>query len=364
MSAINQVTSVQRIYTPIFVLLFLAFGISGCSSMGAAMKASPSFANSIGFAEIPYDDLTERYTNENSKWVEVNGLNIHYQEVGEGPTIVLVHGIMSSLQTWDDWALELSKSYRVISLDVPGFGLTGAPESLDDFNEEYLLNTFAKFIDMIDLENFSLAGNSLGGYIAAQYASNYSERVDNLILLDPVAYPQELPWVISFATAPVISSIGGVFQPPVLITMNVKQVYGDHQRIERRHMDRYVHMSQRSGAKASYIRIMEILEERSSQEIPLPFAQIKAPTLLMWGEDDPWVPVELAQRWKEDIRDSQLVVYPGVGHMPMEEIPDKTVMDAIAFLNGEKVVQPEPKTKEKAFSEPGATGRQMEAVTN
>lgn len=354
----------QRIYTPIFVLFFLAFGISGCSSMGAAMKASPSFANSIGFAEIPFEDLTDRYTNEYSKWVEVNGLKIHYQEVGEGPTIVLVHGIMSSLQTWDDWVLELSKSYRVISLDVPGFGLTGAPESIDDFNEEYLLNTFAKFIDVIELDNFSIAGNSLGGYIAAQYASNYPNRVDHLILLDPVAYPQEVPWIIGFATAPVISSIGGVFQPPLLITMNVKQVYGDHQRIQRRHMDRYVHMAQRSGAKAAYIKVMEILDERSSQETPLPFAQIKAPTLLMWGEADPWVPVELSQRWKEDIKDSQLVIYPGVGHMPMEEIPGKTVMDAIAFLNGEKIVQPEPEPKGKAFSEAGAMERPMEGVSN
>ncbi len=354
----------QRIYTPIFVLLFLAFGITGCSSMGAAMKASPSFVNSIGFADIPYNDLAERYTNENSKWAEVNGLNIHYQEVGEGPTIVLVHGIMSSLQTWDDWVLELSKSYRVISLDVPGFGLTGAPEKVNDLNEEYLLNTFAKFIDFIELDNFSLAGNSLGGYIAAQYASNYPKRVDNLILLDPVAYPQEVPWIIRFSTTPVISSIGGVFQPPALVTMNVKQVYGDHQRIQRKHMDRYVHMAQRSGAKAAYIRIMDILETRSTEETPLPFSQIKAPTLLMWGEADPWVPVELSQRWKEDIRDSQLVVYPGVGHMPMEEIPEKTVMDAITFLNGEVVIQPEPISKEKEFSQPGASERQIEAVSN
>ncbi len=65
----------------------------------------------------------------------------------------------------------------------------------------------------------------------------------------------------------------------------------------------------------------------------------------MWGEADAWVPVELSQRWKDDIRDSQVVIYPGVGHMPMEEIPTKTVVDAIAFLNGEKIVPPAPSTK-------------------
>ncbi len=229
------------------------------------MRASPSFANALGVADIPLVDLKERYTNENSKWANVNGLEIHYQDVGEGPTIVLVHGIMSSLQTWDDWVAELSKSYRVVSLDVPGFGLTGAPASIDDFTEEFLLNTFAKFVDEIELEDFSLAGNSLGGYIAAQYASTYQNRINHLILLDPIAYPQDVPWVMDVGTAPIISTMGAFVQPPLLITMNVKQVYGDHQRIERRHMDRYVHMAQRPGAKGAYIKTMEILKERSTQ---------------------------------------------------------------------------------------------------
>jgi pimeloyl-ACP methyl ester carboxylesterase len=355
---------VQLIYTRFFLSILLIITVSGCSSMGSAMKASPSFVNSLGMADIPLEDLKERYTNEYSKWVTVNGLEIHYQELGEGPTIVLLHGVMSSLQTWDDWVLELSKSYHVVSLDLPGFGLTGAPESLDDFTEEYLLNTFAKFVHEIELENFSLVGNDLGGYVAAQYAASYPERIDYLILIDPIAYPQDMPWVMNLATTPVISSIGKVFQPPVIITMNVKQMYGDHQRIERRHMDRYVQIAQRAGARSAYIRTMEILKERSTQETPLPFSRIKAPTLLMWGELDHWTPVELSQRWKDDIRDSQIVVYPGVGHVPMEEIPALTVVDAIKFFNGEKVVAPKPVSDEKAFSEPGAMERTLEGVSN
>ena len=270
---------------------------------------------------------------------------------------------MSSLQTWDKWVLELSKSYRVISLDVPGFGLTGAPESIDDFTEEYLLNSFAKFIDEIELDHFALVGNSLGGYIAAQYAANNSDRIDYLILLDPIAYPQDVPWIMDMGTAPVISSIAKYFQPPVLITMNVKQIYGDHQRITRPNMYRYVHMAQREGARKSYVKVMEIIKERSTQEKPMPFGRIKAPTLLMWGEVDPWVPVELSQRWKDDIKDSQVVIYPGVGHIPMEEIPEITVTDAILFMNGEKVIPPKPVSTEKEFSKTGALERQMEGVS-
>ncbi|MCP5160448.1 MAG: alpha/beta hydrolase [Hahellaceae bacterium] len=299
------------------------------------MRASPSLANAMGVTSIPLKDLKKQYTTKDSKWVKVNGLDIHYQDVGEGPVVVLVHGIMSSLQTWDGWIPELEKDHRVISLDVPGYGLTGAPENADDFNEAFLINTFAKFIDEIELERFSLAGNSLGGYISAQYASLYPDRVERLILLDPVAYPQPVPWIFELAIAPGVAQMGQLIQPPLFVTMTMNDVYGDPSRLTRYHQDRYVHMSQRPGAKAAYIKTIEMLVERSTTEMPMPFHRIKAPTLLMWGESDRWVPVALTKRWQEDIRDSQVLIYPGVGHMPMEEIPEKSVADAKAFLSGE-----------------------------
>jgi pimeloyl-ACP methyl ester carboxylesterase len=113
----------------------------------------------------------------------------------------------------------------------------------------------------------------------------------------------------------------------------VKETYGVPSRIKDEHMSRYVHMSQRPGAKAAYIKTFDMLIERSTVETPLPFHRISAPTFLMWGGRDKWVPVELAKRWKEDIPKAVLKVYPTAGHMPMEEIPNETVTDAIAFLD-------------------------------
>ncbi|MCG8608912.1 MAG: alpha/beta hydrolase [Pseudomonadales bacterium] len=305
--------------------------------MTAAMKASPSLTNAMGIASIPLDELKKKYTDERSQFIEINGLNIHYRIEGEGEPVVLVHGIVSSLQTWDDWATELRKSYKVISLDVPGYGLTGGPENEDDFNEDFLINTFAKFIDALELDRINLAGNSLGGYISAQYASQYPNRVKKLILLDPVAYPQKTPWVMDFATLPGIKQMGKLVAPPLLVTANVEDTYGDPERIQEKHMARYVHMSQRPGAKTAYIKTFEMLKARSTQEVPMPFHSITAPTLLMWGGRDAWVPVELSQRWQEDIAHALLKVYPTAGHMPMEEIPDITVKDAMAFLNGDSI---------------------------
>jgi pimeloyl-ACP methyl ester carboxylesterase len=291
----------------------------------------------MGIADIPLRDLKNMYEDEHSKYIEINGMDIHYRDAGEGEVIVLVHGIMSSLQTWDDWSVQLEKYYRVISLDVPGYGLTGAPANLDDFNESNLVNTFAKFVDAIGLEDFSLAGNSLGGYIAATYASQYPTRVKKLILLDPVAYPQKTPWIMDMATAPGIRHMGRFVQPPLLVTMNVKETYGVPARITDKNMNRYVHMSQRPGAKAAYIKTFDMLKARSKTEIPMPFHRITAPTLLMWGGRDRWVPLAMAKRWKEDIPRAVLRVYPTAGHMPMEEIPEESVKDALAFMNGQKL---------------------------
>ena len=89
------------------------------------MRANPTLGNAIGVTDIPLEELEKLYTDEYSHFMEVNGLRVHYRDVGSGPVIVLVHGIMSSLQTWDGWSRQLEKSYRVISLDVPGYGLTG-----------------------------------------------------------------------------------------------------------------------------------------------------------------------------------------------------------------------------------------------
>lgn len=329
--------TVKIFVTLFFAISLVAGSITGCSSLGSAMRASPTLGNAIGVTDIPLEELEKLYTDEYSHFMEVNGLRVHYRDVGSGPVIVLVHGIMSSLQTWDGWSRQLEKSYRVISLDVPGYGLTGAPENLEEFDEQFLTTTFSKFIDRLGLERFDLAGNSLGGFISAQYAADFPLKVKRLILLDPVAYPQDVPWVFNFATAPGVSTVGKMAQPPVLVTMNVKDTYGDPSRITEANMNRYVHMAQRPGAKAAYLKTMEMLKDRAERETPLPFHRIKAPTLLMWGERDKWVPPRLAERWRQDIPNAFVKIYPTAGHMPMEEIPEITVRDAEAFLNGEDI---------------------------
>jgi len=323
--------SLPRLF-PLLAILLVIVALSGCSPIGASMKASPTLSHWGGLVSMEMDDLKDRYTNEHSKFINVNGYNIHYQDRGQGDTVILMHGIFSALQTWDDWTEELSKTHRVIALDMPGFGLTGGPEELDDFNEEHALDAFEGFVNKLDLDTVSLAGNSLGGYIAARYAARHPGRVDKLILLDPFGYPQDTPWILSVGTFAPVAFVGQYIQPAWAVTLNLAWVYGDSDRIDDEDYFRYVHMNMRPGAKPLYIKTLKMIEARAENFDPPPFKRITAETLLMWGEDDAWVPLALSDKWMADIPQAKLVVYPTVGHIPMEELPEETVKDAALFL--------------------------------
>lgn len=319
--------------THLILLLALIAAVSGCSAIGASMKATPTMSHWGGLISMPVEDLKARYTNEHSRFVRVNGYDIHYQDRGSGETIILMHGIFSALQTWDPWADELAKTHRVIALDMPGFGLTGAPADLDRFNEDDLFKTFEGFVEQLGVSHVSLAGNSLGGFMAAYYAARYPGRVKRLILLDPFGYPQDTPWLLDVGTFAPVAFLGSYIQPAWAVTLGVNWVYGDSDRITSESYDRYVHMNQRPGAKPIYMKTLQIIEARADSSEAPDFGRITAETLLMWGEDDTWVPLSLADRWREDLPDAGLVVYPTVGHIPMEELPHDTIQDAVLFLS-------------------------------
>ena len=269
--------------TRIALLLTLTLSIlSGCSSFGPAMKASPSGIHAMGLATISPEDIEEKYTDEDSQWFAYKGLRVHYKDKGEGEPILLLHGVMSSLHTWDDWAKELEKTHRVIRMDLPGFGLTGPLPPEIEYDKDAFISFLHSFSVSLELEQFALAGNSLGGYMSAHYAATFPNRISKLILLDPIAYPQDVPWIIRTATMPGIWQISKKVVPPWLVSLNVEEVYGDKTRIKPEHMERYIQLSMRKGNRESYAEVLKLIYEKSKPGSEVfPFQQITAPTLLM-----------------------------------------------------------------------------------
>lgn len=312
--------------TPVWAVLLLLGGLlSGCQSM------------QLGIGHKSLDLLKTRYETKESRYVEIDGTPVHYRVEGnpDGPTLVLVHAVMASLQTWDGWVGYLKDNYRIIRLDMPGCGLTGPFVNSSEYTPEAMVDFFGKFVDRIGLDHFYLAGNSQGGMVAWMYAAKHPDKVDKLVLVQPIGYPQKLPQIIDFMTMPVIRQVGYVMAPRWIVTMTARQVYADPDRLNDRIIDRYFDLTQREGNRVAMLRTLKDLRRVSStDQYAKMIPDIKVQTLIEWGEKDTFLPKDALRNWHRDLPDAPVVIYPWGGHITMEEVPMQTSRDADRFLQG------------------------------
>jgi len=295
------------------------------------------FVHSLGLWSFPIAELKQKYENEHSRYVEVDGTRVHYRIEGEGPPLLLLHGVLAQLQTWDGWVDRLKQHYQIVRVDLPGFGLTG-PFARGEYTPQFAVEFFERIRKELGYERFHLAGNSLGGFISWYYAAHYPQHVDKLILIDPLSYPFKSPWVMRFVSLPIIGEITRFFAPRHVVRQNTRAVYGNHRLVTDEIVDRYYELLLREGNRSAMVDFFRAggvhfaLDRNGGYHEHIP--KITAPTLLMWGERDRWIPVSLVERWKQDLPGIGVKLYPGAGHIPMEESPEITAADAHAFLSG------------------------------
>jgi pimeloyl-ACP methyl ester carboxylesterase len=282
-------------------------------------------------ADIPFEELRARWASPPSKFVDVDGMSIHYRDEGSGPPLLLVHGTGSSLYTWDGWVKALSSRYRVIRLDTPGFGLTG-PHPSGDYRISTYADVLDHFVRAIGVDRFALAGNSLGGDIAWNYAVAHPDKVSALILIDSAGYRHEgsAPIVFTLARMPVIPALLAKMDPTRLVERTLKDCYGDESKVTPALVEHYTQMSLRAGNRAAFsARVQTPYEDHTAS-----LGGLKIPVLVMWGARDRLLPVAWAERFRTAVPGSQLKIYEDLGHVPMEEDPARTSADAAAFLAG------------------------------
>ena len=295
----------------------------------------------LGFGALPLERLKSRYGNaaNGSRYIELDGFNLHYRDEGsrDKPALVLIHGVVASLHTWDDWLPAFAADYRVIRFDVPGFGLTG-PARDGVYSAERMIKVFGLLLDYLGVNKASIVGNSLGGYIAWNFALAQPQRVEKLVLIDPAGYHMhKVPWMIAAAALPGATVAMPLWMPRALIAQGIKEVYGEPARIKPGVVDRYNDLTRRPGNRRAMMDIFRVLLKVNKEELygtAARVAQIQAPTLLLWGERDRWISPKHVPLWQRDLPGIQVKTYPGVGHIPMEEIPQQSAADALRFLQG------------------------------
>lgn len=279
--------------------------------------------------DTPRSELVAKYAAEPSKFIELEGMRVHYRDQGAGPPIVLLHGTSSSLHTWEGWTEKLATHRRVVRLDMPGFGLTGpAPDR--DYSAVRLARVVTELMDKLGIPRADLAGNSLGGRVALTLTLDHPERVRRLVLVDAAGLSgQAPPKIFKLARTPVIGQLLRFVTPRALVKKNVLEVYGDPTRVSDELVDRYFDLSVAEGNRRA---LLDRMNGARDPDLDDRLPQLHAPTLILWGERDRWIPLEFAHRLHSAIAGSKLVTHPDAGHVPMEEVATATAEEADKFL--------------------------------
>lgn len=304
----------------------------------AALLAALALAAGVALSWAPdrsVDSLKGRWATAPSQFISLQGMQVHLRD--EGPRddpepIVLIHGTSASLHTWDGWAAALRGQRRVIRMDLPGFGLTGpAPDG--DYRMTRYADFMADLMDALGVRRAVLAGNSLGGGIAWRTAVQHPDRVSRLVLVDASGYPLQSTSVpLGFRLAQIgwLQPLLGQLLPRRMIESSVRNVYAQADKVTPELVDRYYELTLREGNRQSLTQRIR-LREADAQSAGL-IQTIVQPTLILWGAQDRLITEPSGQRFHQDIAGSQYVVLQGVGHVPQEEAPERSVAEVLQFL--------------------------------
>lgn len=288
-------------------------------------------------ADIPYDTLETIYSVPDTQFLTLDdGLKIHYTDTGprDRSALVLVHGFSASLHTWDAWKTDLESDYRVITLDLPGHGLSRADES-GEVSIERFTAVVHEVTQALNVQSFTLAGNSMGGNTAWSYALRYPDSLDGLILVDASGWPEtengndNRPLIFSLLSNPIARAVLKDLDMTSLTRSGLEDSYTDQAFVTDELVERYVSLSRAPGHRSTLLAIMAGNRVEATAEN---LSAISVPTLVMWGRDDNLVPVSSAQKFADAIEGATLVIYDGVGHLPQEEHAGPSIADVRAFM--------------------------------
>ncbi len=286
------------------------------------------------YSDISVEKLKKEYANEHSKFVEIDGMQVHYRDEGKGFPIVLTHGTASSLHTWNDWTTELKKKYRVIRMDLPAFGITG-PNKNADYSIKSYTQFLHSFLSKINIDTFYLAGNSLGGNIAWNYAAENPDKIEKLILVDASGLPTNKPQpaIFKMAKTPILNSLFLYITPKFIIKKNIEEVYADDAKVTDKLVTRFHKMALRVGNRQAFIDRAKMDFKLGSKSNLEKLKSIQTPTLLIWGAKDLWIPLDNGKRMDSLLPTSKLMILDNSGHVPMEENPIESLAVLKQFLD-------------------------------
>jgi pimeloyl-ACP methyl ester carboxylesterase len=265
-------------------------------------------------------------------------VKLFYEEEGKGPPVLLIHGFGTSTYTWRRIAPELALNHRVIALDLKGFGQSDKP-----FDTRYSVSDqaelLAQFIEDHDLHDLTVVGHSFGGGVALRLALDHDQRlkgrIERLVLLDTIAYPQHIPVFFRLLDLPIVSHLGVRMVPPTVQTrVALRIAYFDDNKIDPEEVETYAAPLRTAAGKHAIIYSAREIVPQDLEAIAGSYKSITLPTLILWCDHDRIVPLEVGLKLRRALPNSSLRLVPECGHMPQEEQPETTLKLLEDFIGG------------------------------
>ena len=265
-------------------------------------------------------ELEKIYSSPKNAYVNALGVNIHYQDTGPSKNpipILFLHGFGASLQTWDTWSQSLSNEYRVISVDLPGFGLTGEDPS-GIYTDERSVEVLEAFLKALQISKVVLVGNSMGGKFAWQFTARYPNQVAKLVLISPDGYASPGIEYGKKTEIPAIAQLYRYFFSKTFLAMNLEPAYANPKTLNDDLVNRYYDLMLAPGVRGAILARMQ----QTVLKDPVPsLANIQVPTLLIWGEKDAFIPISNSNDYLKVMPNVKRVSLLNIGHLPQEEQP-------------------------------------------
>jgi pimeloyl-ACP methyl ester carboxylesterase len=273
--------------------------------------------------------------------LEVDGVSVNFQaelKSNRSRTVVLIHGFGGSLETWHDIYPGLSAEFSTVRLDLRGSGFTSKPH-----DQKYSPNDQAEFLihflEKLGVGHVVLVGHSLGGEIALVTYLRLKDHpqkvaIDGLVLLDSAGYVQKQPAFVTATKNPISHFLMSYGIPPKLrAKLMLEALFADNARATPDRICRYAYLMDMREARYPMEQTAKLIEPPDAKSNELRFKDIDIPTLILWGAEDPGLPVENAHRFHSDIKKSKLVILENTGHVPQEERPQEVLQHLKTFLS-------------------------------
>lgn len=269
---------------------------------------------------------------EAATYLKVEGARVRYLDTGTPedtrPTVVMLHGFASALENWIGVIPALKGDYRILALDLKGFGWTDRPEG--DYSPQAQAKLVESLMEQRGVKSAAIVAHSWGSSVALALALDAPERVERIALYDAWVYEEQLPTFFLWARA---GSLGETLfwlfykeQPDVKMAM----AFYDQRYVTQGLVDEVERAMERPGTSAAALAAVRGQRYALVQDR---YRTINKPVLLLWGREDVVTPVWVGERLLRELPDARLVVYPGCGHFPMIEALAASNRDLKAFLD-------------------------------